>query len=151
MDENYFMDQAFEEAVAAGDRGECPVGAVLVKDGIIVARAGNEELQNCDPTAHAEILCLRRAGEVLGTHVLEGCTMYTTLWPCPMCKGAILQARISTVVSGATTFKWILEERFNSDLLQIKGPTRQAECRRLFIEWAEKNNRLEILAKEEEG
>lgn len=148
MDDHDFMDVAYDEAVAAGKRGECPVGAVLVKDGRVVARAGNEELQSCDPTAHAEMLCMRRAGSALGTHVLSGCVMYTTLWPCPMCQGAMLQAQIVKVVSGSSTFKWILEDRFNSSLLEKVGPIRQQQCRKLFIDWARKNNRLEILERE---
>lgn len=148
MNDQDFMEQAYREALAAGHRGECPVGAVLVKDGRIVARAGNEELQRHDPTAHAEILCMRRAGALLGTHVLEGCIMYTTLWPCPMCQGAMLQAQIKRVVSGSTTFKWIVEERFNDGLLQKAGPIRQQQCRKLFVEWAKKNNRMEILERE---
>jgi tRNA(adenine34) deaminase len=149
MTEQDFMEEAYREAVAAGGRGECPVGAVLVKDGKIVARAGNQELEKKDPTAHAEMLCLRRAGQYLGTHVLSGCIMYTTLWPCPMCQGAMLQAQVARVVSGSTTFRWIMEVRFNQANLEKIGPVREAECRALFIDWAAKNGRLEILEMEE--
>lgn len=149
MSDQFFMDEAVKEAVAAGRRGECPVGAVLVKNGKILARAGNEEQQRSDPTAHAEILCMRKAGAKLASRDLSGCTIYTTLWPCPMCQGAMLQAQIKKVVSGATTFKWILEERFNEALLEKSGPVRQEECRKLFIDWARRNARTEILEKEE--
>lgn len=148
MNDQFFMGEAFKEAVLAEARGECPVGAVLVKDNRIIIRSGNREIEQFDPTAHAEMLCLREAGRVLGSHVLTGCTMYTTLWPCPMCQGAMLQAQINRAVSGARTFKWITEERFNGGLLTIDGPIREDDCRALMIEWAKKNNRLEILEKE---
>ncbi len=75
MNDQDFMEEAFKEALAAGERGECPVGAVLVKDGKIVVRSGNEEIATQDPTAHAEMLCLRRAGKVLGSHILKDCTV----------------------------------------------------------------------------
>jgi tRNA(adenine34) deaminase len=148
MSEQQFMEEAYQEALAAGRRGECPVGAVLVKNGVVIARAGNEELARNDPTAHAEMLCLRRAGRHLGSHILAGCVMYTTLWPCPMCQGAMLQAQVGKVVSGSTSFNWINEVRFNAGNLEKVGPVKQKECRRLFIQWAEKNNRDEILERE---
>ncbi len=142
------MTEAFKEAVAAGERGECPVGAVLVKDGRIIARAGNEELAAKDPTAHAEIICLRRAGQNLGTHFFPNCIMYTTLWPCPMCEGAMLQAQVPKVISGCRTFKWILENRFDKKNLEKVGPIMEEQCRNLFLEWARRNDRTEILEKE---
>lgn len=139
------MEEAYRQALAAGDRGECPVGAVLVRHGKIVARAGNEERGLKDPTAHAEMLCLRRAGAEIGSHVFADCTMYTTLWPCPMCQGAMLQAQVHRVVAGATSFSWITEVRFAHEQLSIEGPVSQEKCRRLFIDWAKRHNRLEIL------
>ena len=145
MTEHRFMEEALREAWAAGKRGECPVGAVLVRDGKIVARAGNEEIAAKDPTAHAEMLCLRRAGTEIGSHVFTECTMYTTLWPCPMCQGAMLQAQVPRVVVGATSFTWITEVRFAKENLVIEGPVSQESCRRLFIDWARRCNRLEIL------
>jgi tRNA(adenine34) deaminase len=148
MNDKEFMIEAFKEAVAAYERGECPVGAVLVKDGQIISRAGNEELARCDPTAHAEILCLRRAGKILKRHVFHDCTIYTTLWPCPMCDKALLQARVPRVVSGAQTFKWVAETRFNKDNLHREGPIMNEECRSIFIDWLKKNERYEILDRE---
>ncbi len=142
------MAEAYREAVSAGKRGECPVGAVLVKNNQIVVRAGNEEVERCDPTAHAEILCLRKAGMKFKNHNLSGCTIYTTLWPCPMCESAMLQAQISRVVSGANTFSWIKNTRFNDQNIIKDGPIMEKECRALFVEWAEKNSRLEILEEE---
>lgn len=148
MDDQGFMEEAYKEAVAAGKRGECPVGAVLVKGGKIVARSGNEELARHDPTAHAEVLCLRRAGKKLKRHFFPDCVMYTTLWPCPMCEGAMLQAQVPKVVSGARTFKWILENRFDKQNLEKIGPVLEEKCRTLFVNWAKQNGRIEILEKE---
>ena len=145
MDDQAFMAEAYQEALAAGKRGECPVGAVLVRDGKIIARAGNEELAAKDPTAHAEMLCLRRAGREIGTHVFDDCTMYTTLWPCPMCQGAMLQAQIPKVVAGASSFAWITGVRFARENLEIEGPVSEETCRQLFIDWARRCNRQEIL------
>ena len=151
MNDQTFMKEAYKEALAAKQRGECPVGAVLVKDGTIIARAGNEELAAKDPTAHAEMLCLRRAGKHLGTHVFDTCTMYTTLWPCPMCQGAMLQAQIPRVVAGAQGLRWVFEVRFNPANLNMEGPIMEQECRKLFTDWAKRNGRLEILEREEKG
>lgn len=96
-----FLQTAFDEAEAAGKRGEVPVGAVVVKDGLILARAGNRVEQLKDPSAHAEILALREAGKALGEPRLIGCDLYVTLEPCPMCATAISFARIRRLYFGA--------------------------------------------------
>ena len=85
---------AFDEARAAAARGEVPVGAVVVRDGAVVASAGNRTLELDDPTAHAEMLAIRAAGRTLGSQRLAGCDLYVTLEPCAMCAGAISFARI---------------------------------------------------------
>ncbi len=96
-----FMKMALDEAERARDAGEIPVGAVIVKDGEVIARAHNLcEAQN-DPTAHAEMLAIRTAAEKLGTWRLSSCTLYVTLEPCPMCTGAAINARIGRIVFGA--------------------------------------------------
>jgi tRNA(adenine34) deaminase len=89
-----FMDMALEDARAAGARGEVPVGCVIVRDGAVVARAGNRTLADRDPTAHAEIIAIRAAAASLGSERLEGCDLYVTLEPCAMCAGAVAFARI---------------------------------------------------------
>jgi tRNA(adenine34) deaminase len=89
-----FMDMALEEARAAGARGEVPVGCVIVRDGAVIARAGNRTLADRDPTAHAEIIAIRAAAGSLGSERLEGCDLYVTLEPCTMCAGAVAFARI---------------------------------------------------------
>lgn len=96
-----FMDAALEEARLAADRNEVPVGAVVVHEGEIVARAGNRTLELNDPTAHAEILAIRRACELAGSQRLDGHDLYVTLEPCPMCAGAISFARVRRLYYGA--------------------------------------------------
>ena len=95
------MRLALDEARAAGARGETPIGAVLARDGEVLARAGNEREERPDPTAHAELLVLREGAAKLGGWRLPGTTLYVTLEPCAMCAGAIVLARIPRVVYGA--------------------------------------------------
>lgn len=96
-----FMQSALHEARRAADRGEVPVGAVVVHQGRIIARAHNRREEQHDATAHAEVLAIRKAGRRLGTWRLVGCTLYVTLEPCPMCAGALVQARVDHLVYGA--------------------------------------------------
>lgn len=96
-----FMEAALEEARAAGGRGEVPVGAVVVKDGVIVAQAGNRTRELCDPTAHAEVLAIRVACASVGSERLVGHDLYVTLEPCVICAGAIAAARIGRLYYGA--------------------------------------------------
>ncbi len=88
------MSVAFGEARAAEARGEAPIGAALVRDGVVVARAGNRSRELADPTAHAELLVIREAAASIGSERLVGCDLYVTLEPCAMCAGAISHARI---------------------------------------------------------
>jgi len=99
---NYYMRQALQEAEAAEGENEVPVGAIIVHDERrIIASDHNRREQLRDPTAHAEMLAITQAAEALGSWRLDHCTLYVTLEPCPMCAGAILQARIPRVVYGA--------------------------------------------------
>jgi tRNA(adenine34) deaminase len=100
-----FMRAALAEAQAAGARGEVPVGAAIVADGRIVARAGNRTIADCDPSAHAEIVALREAAKALGNYRLLGATLYVTIEPCAMCAGAMIQARVARLVYGADDAK----------------------------------------------
>lgn len=95
------MGVALEEASAAAALGEVPVGAVVVRAGQLVSRAGNRTITAGDPTAHAEVLALRAAAAAVGDWRLTGCTLYVTLEPCAMCAGAIVLARVERVVFGA--------------------------------------------------
>ena len=95
-----FMQLALEEGRRAALAGEVPVGAILVRDAEVVARAGNRTIRDCDPTAHAEILVLREGARKLGNYRLAATTLYATIEPCSMCAGAIIQARVPRVVYG---------------------------------------------------
>ena len=95
------MAQAFDQARLAATAGEVPVGAVVIKDGAVIAAAHNAPRALCDPTAHAEILAMRAAAAALGSERLTGCDLWVTLEPCPMCAGAIIHARIARVYYAA--------------------------------------------------
>jgi tRNA(adenine34) deaminase len=96
------MRLALEEAERAKSAGEVPVGAVMVKDGHVIASAHNRNILEFDPSAHAEVACLREAGKRLKNHRLTGCTLFVTIEPCAMCAGALVHARIDRLVYGAS-------------------------------------------------
>ena len=100
-DHETFMRAALEQARLAIDAGEVPIGAVIVIDGQIVARAFNQPIRAVDPTAHAEVLALRAAAQEIGNYRLPGAMLYVTVEPCLMCVGALVHARIKEVVFGA--------------------------------------------------
>jgi tRNA(adenine34) deaminase len=97
-----FMDVALDEAKQAGAAGEVPVGAIVVKDGVIIGRGRNATRAGNDPSAHAEIMAIRQACAALGQDRLTGCDLYVTLEPCAMCAGAIAHARIARLYFGAS-------------------------------------------------
>ena len=105
MRQTGYMEIALEEAKAAGDRGEVPVGAVLVQGGAIIARAGNRTRELADPTAHAEMLAIREACRALAAERLAEADLFVTLEPCAMCAGAISFARIRRLYFGAADEK----------------------------------------------
>ena len=96
-----FMQLALTQAQQAWALGEVPVGAVVVKDGVVIASGFNRPIDSHDPTAHAEIMALRAAAQILGNYRLPGCELYVTLEPCVMCAGAIMHARLARVIYGA--------------------------------------------------
>ena len=98
---NKYMEIALNEAKKALEKGEIPVGAVIVKDNIVIAKAHNTREENQDALAHAEVNAIKKACEYLNNWRLENCDMYVTMEPCPMCCGAILQSRIKNVYFGA--------------------------------------------------
>ncbi len=125
-----WMDVALMAAAEAGHAGDVPIGAVLVHEDEVLALAGNRREQDCDPTAHAEILVLRAAGQKLGSWRLQDCTLYVTLEPCPMCMGAAINARIGRLVfatrdpkAGAAVSCYHLgsDERLNHRILITEG------------------------------
>ncbi|WP_375426295.1 tRNA adenosine(34) deaminase TadA [uncultured Friedmanniella sp.] len=131
------MRRALELGRQAERHGDVPVGAVLLdSDGIVVAEAGNERELTGDPTAHAEVLALRRAAEVLGEWRLTGCTLVVTLEPCTMCAGALVLARVSRLVFGAydpkagavaSLFDVVRDRRLNH-AVDVRGGIMAAEC-----------------------
>ncbi len=140
LDEQY-MGEALYQARLSLEAGEVPVGAVLViEDGQMVAHAHNFPISLNDPTAHAEILALRQAAEILGNYRLPGTTLYVTMEPCLMCTGALIYARIKRLVFGATDPKAgacvslyrIPEDPRLNHRLEVTGGVREAECRELM-------------------
>ena len=132
-----WMREALKLAREAQMAGEVPVGAVVVCKEKIIACARNERETSGDPTAHAEVLALRRAAEALGTRRLEGCTLYVTLEPCPMCAGAIVMAGIDAVFFGAYDLRCgcagslydLPEDASFGRVIPCSGGLLEAECR----------------------
>ena len=131
-----FMHLALEEARAAAAAGEVPVGALLVGDGEVVARAGNRTIRDCDPTAHAEMVVLREGARTMGNYRLTGVTLYVTVEPCSMCAGAMIQARVPRLVYGCddpkggavrSCFQIVSDARLNHRVEVISGVL-AAEC-----------------------
>jgi tRNA(adenine34) deaminase len=137
------MDEALALARSAAVRGEVPVGAIVVRDGIVVGRGGNAPIAGNDPTAHAEIAALREAARAVGNYRLPGCDLYVTLEPCAMCAGAIMHARIARLVFGAADPKTgacgsivdlFGEARLNHHATVTRG-VRAGECGGLLSEF----------------
>lgn len=136
MDHEFWMRYAIEEARKAEQLGEVPIGAVIVRQGEIIGRGFNLRETHYDPTAHAEMIAIRQASEHLQAWRLLDCTLYVTLEPCPMCAGAIVQARVPTVVFGApdpkagcagTLMNLLQEDRFNHRVELVEEVLRE-EC-----------------------
>jgi tRNA(adenine34) deaminase len=139
----HFMRLALQQAAAAASQGEVPVGAVIVRDHLVIAEAYNQREQLHDPTAHAERIAITQAAAVIGDWRLEGCTLYVTLEPCPMCAGAILQARLPVVVFGATDpkagavqtlYRLLTDERLNHRV-QVHAGVCAAECGEILTQF----------------
>ena len=160
-DDEKFMKEALRQAKKAYAMEETPIGCVLVHEGKIIARGYNKRNKKKNTLAHAEIIVIDKASRVLGDWRLEECTMYVTLEPCPMCAGAIVQARIPKVVIGSMNPKAgcagsvlnLLEvEGFNHQVKTTRGVL-QEECSTMlsdfFRELREKKKRLKMLAKQQ--
>ena len=126
----HFMRLALEQAEQAFSEDEVPVGAIVVHDGRLIGAAHNQRESLHDPTAHAEMIAITQAAEARQSWRLDGCTLYVTLEPCPMCAGAILQARIPTIVYGATDpkagavhtlYRLLDDSRLNHRSLAVSG------------------------------
>jgi tRNA(adenine34) deaminase len=138
-----WMGAALEQAAAAEAAGDVPIGAVIVRDGRIIASAHNRRIVDADPTAHAEMLAIRAACEAMGDWRLTGCTLVVTLEPCCMCAGAIVLARMDRLVYGAadpkagavdTLYRICTDERLNHRVEVVAG-VRADECGRRLTEF----------------
>lgn len=136
------MRQALDEARRAQEAGEVPVGAVLVADGVVVGRGFNRPISSRDPTAHAEVVALREAAQTVANYRLVGVTAYVTLEPCLMCVGALLSARVATVVYGAPEPKWgAVRSLVDVDSLRLThrftavSGILEEECRSLLVDF----------------
>jgi len=131
-----FMKLAIDQAFIAADNGDVPVGTVIVFEGIVIAKAHNQRQLLNDPTAHAEIIALTQAAEAVGNWRLNGCTIYVTLEPCPMCAGALVMARIDRLVFGCedpkagacgSLYNIVQDERLNHSV-DITSGVLDTEC-----------------------
>jgi len=143
MDDIFYMSKALAEARRAFDLGEVPIGCVIVHDGQVIGRAANERAARKNVLYHAEIMAINQACEAIGDWRLEDCRLYVTLEPCPMCAGAIVQARIPVVVYGAKSPKAgcagsildiLNEPRFNHRVEVIQGVC-EDECAALMSDF----------------
>jgi tRNA(adenine34) deaminase len=149
VDDEHFMRLALAEAEAAAAADEAPVGAVIVREGHVLASARNEREALRDPTAHAEVIAITQASAALGQWRLDGCTLYVTLEPCPMCAGAIVQARIPRVVYGAadpkagavrSLFRIVDDPRLNHRAEIVEGVLAEP-CARILTEFFQRKRR----------
>ena len=144
-DDLRFMNLALALAREAGERGEVPVGAIVVADGTIVGQGSNRVIRAADPTAHAEICALREAATVLENYRIPGATLYVTLEPCPMCAGAMVLARVRRLVFGAADPKTgaagsvyqITDDARLNQRIQVSGGVLGAEASQLLTRFFE--------------
>lgn len=140
MNDEEYMGLALAEARKAYELGEVPIGAVVVKDGEVIATAYNLRETGHDATAHAEVLAVRKACEKIGHWRLTGSTLYVTIEPCPMCAGALVMSRIDRLVYGAADYKaGAVESLFNitnhsglNHRIEVRAGVREEECRNLM-------------------
>lgn len=139
-----WMNRALELALCAGDAGEVPVGAVIIdSSGNLIAEGENRKERDLEPTAHAEIIAIRKAAQILQTWRLHGCTLYVTLEPCPMCAGAIVQARLGLLVYGVDdpktgairTVTNIPDSAASNHRLRVIGGILESSCRQCLQAW----------------
>jgi tRNA(adenine34) deaminase len=147
-DEN-FMELAFKEAEKAFKQKEVPIGAIIVKENIIIGKGYNQVESLKDPTAHAEILAITAAANYMNSKWLEGCTLYVTLEPCPMCAGAIVLAKIPNLVFGAfdpkagacsTLYNIVQDKRLNHRVHVISGVL-DSKCQNILKDFFKKIRR----------
>ena len=135
-----WMSHALKLAKRSQDEGEVPVGAVMVKDDELIAEGWNRPIESHDPTAHAEIMALRAAGQILGNYRLPDTTLYVTLEPCTMCAGAMIHARVANLVYGASEHRTgvagsvidVFQQDFHFHKVAVTSGVMQDECSQLL-------------------
>jgi len=140
LNDEYWMKQALELACKAEAEDEVPVGAIIVKDDQLIAKAWNQPIQSHDPTAHAEIVAMRKAGQVLNNYRLIDTTLYVTLEPCSMCVGAMVHARIKRLVFGAYDPKTgaagsaieLIRSDIHNHSVEVAAGVMEEECRKML-------------------
>ena len=146
----FYMQAALREAQQAADENEVPVGAIIVCGERVIASAHNQRETLKDPTAHAEMIAITQAAEALSSWRLEGCTLYVTLEPCPMCAGAIVQARLPAVVYGAadpkagavdSLYQMLRDERLNHHPTTLSGVLAD-RCGAILTEFFQQQRKL---------
>ena len=141
-----WMSQALMLAKRSQDEGEVPVGAVLVKDDVLIAEGWNRPIESHDPTAHAEIMAIRDAGQVLGNYRLPDTTLYVTLEPCTMCAGAMIHARVANLVYGASEHRTgvagsvigVFQQEFHYHKVAVTSGVMKTECSKLLKDFFKK-------------
>ena len=148
----HWMQHAIQLAQRAAEEDEVPVGAVIVKDNQLIAEGWNQPIQSHDPSAHAEMMAIRNAGQVLNNYRLIDTTMYVTLEPCSMCVGAMIHARVKHLVFGASDLKTgatgsainLIHDPIHNHKIEVTGGVKEEECREVlqafFKHKRQKNN-----------
>ncbi len=152
-DDQKWMKLAIKQSIKAEKKGEIPVGAIIVKDGILISSSHNESIMGHDPTAHAEIQVIRLAGKKLKNYRLTGSTLYVTLEPCAMCLGAIMHARIGKVIYGAYDIKSgvcgsnqnLTSASFFNHKIKVSGGILEGECKLILSSFFYARRRIDKL------
>lgn len=145
------MHLALQQARLAGSAGEVPVGAVVIKDGVVIGQGYNRNLQQHDPTAHAEIVALRQAAAAVSNHRLPGCEMFVTIEPCAMCAGALVHARLARLVYGAndpkagavTSVLQVLNHPRLNHKMEVTAGVLERECSELLQDFFRKKRNIQ--------
>ncbi|RDH84765.1 MAG: tRNA adenosine(34) deaminase TadA [endosymbiont of Galathealinum brachiosum] len=140
INHEYWMQQAIQLARKAADEDEVPVGAIIVKNDQLIAEGWNQPIQSHDPSAHAELMAIRNAGQVLNNYRLIDTTMYVTLEPCSMCVGAMIHARVKQLVFGASDLKTgatgsainLIHDPIHNHKIEVTGGVMEDECREVL-------------------
>jgi len=155
--DEFWMQQAIQLAQKAADEDEVPVGAIIVKNNQLISEGWNQPIQSHDPSAHAEMMAIRNAGQALNNYRLIGTTMYVTLEPCSMCVGAMIHARVSRLVFGAADLKTgaagsainLIHDSIHNHKIDVHGGVMEEECKHLLQTFFKHKRTLKKASKNE--